>query len=291
MSSTNFKVRFDCGDDIDSDILITTLLGINSTILEINKKLYPKNKIQIRIKALERGSFLIFLGIHAPDIIRFFKDYSSLTNNLLSTLVNIFNLKKHLQGEKSKFKEIKGNDIHIENVQGDVIIMPTRTYSYCKDPKVDKYTSKIFQKIESSDENIENLEVIDDKGRPLSTFNKSDYRIMAKESPEVIEKKTQKIVKEEVPVIPIKLDLERKENKWNFIYEGNRISAPINDNNFHREINGKRISFRKGDTLIVDLQIYQEFNEDIQAFENKGYEIVKVIKHISGNESKQLEIK
>ncbi|MFK7946285.1 MAG: hypothetical protein AB8G11_01755, partial [Saprospiraceae bacterium] len=75
--------------------------------------------------------------------------------------------------------------------------------------------------------------------------------------------------------------------KWSFIYEGIKISANIIDDDFFKNIDeGKQ--FAKGDSLIVDLKIHQEFDNSVNAYINKKYQIVKVNNHIQ--RAKQLDI-
>ena len=71
--------------------------------------------------------------------------------------------------------------------------------------------------------------------------------------------------------------------KWDFYYKGNKISAKIPDSNFY-ELIDKKEAFAKGDTLEVDLQIIQKFDESVNTLINKSYQINKIIRHLSRNE-------
>ena len=75
--------------------------------------------------------------------------------------------------------------------------------------------------------------------------------------------------------------------RWSFIYEGIKISAHIIDYDFFKNIDECQ-EFAKGDSLIVDLKIHQEFDNSANAYINKKYQIVKVNNHIQ--RAKQLNI-
>lgn len=78
--------------------------------------------------------------------------------------------------------------------------------------------------------------------------------------------------------------------KWDFYYKGNMISAKIADPNFY-ELIDKGEAFEKGDTLEVDLQINQKFDESVNTFINKSCQVNKIIRHLSRNEQQKINFK
>jgi hypothetical protein len=61
---TDFKIKFD-GEkhQIDVNLLVNNLIHTTSIIQEINRNLDSGKKIDIQIKALEKGSFLIHIDL------------------------------------------------------------------------------------------------------------------------------------------------------------------------------------------------------------------------------------
>jgi hypothetical protein len=76
--------------------------------------------------------------------------------------------------------------------------------------------------------------------------------------------------------------------KWDFYYRGNKISARINDPNFY-ELIDKGEAFAKGEILEVELQINQIFEESVNTFINKSYQINRIINHYKRDEQKKIE--
>ncbi|MGB9825831.1 MAG: hypothetical protein ACPLRU_04075, partial [Desulfofundulus sp.] len=76
--------------------------------------------------------------------------------------------------------------------------------------------------------------------------------------------------------------------KWDFVYEGNKISAYIADEGFWNKVNARHLSFSSGDILIVDLEIIKIFDSEINTYVNKNYRVVKFIGHVPGQAPEQL---
>ena len=65
--------------------------------------------------------------------------------------------------------------------------------------------------------------------------------------------------------------------KWDFIFEGNKITASIKDENFRNFIRNGAPCFR-GDVLEVDLQINQTWDVTCNNYVNKSYQILSVLR-------------
>jgi hypothetical protein len=76
--------------------------------------------------------------------------------------------------------------------------------------------------------------------------------------------------------------------KWEFYYRGNRIAAKIKDPDFQKTVD-KGESFAKGDTLEVELQVTQKWDESVNTFINKSYQVNKIIRHILRDRQQNFE--
>lgn len=76
--------------------------------------------------------------------------------------------------------------------------------------------------------------------------------------------------------------------KWDFYYRGNKISAKINDPTFYQLID-KGGAFAKGEVLEVELQINQIFEESVNTFINKSYQINLINNHYKRNQQKKID--
>lgn len=97
-------------------------------------------------------------------------------------------------------------------------------------------------------------------------------------------------VEERTNVRIIRAILERSRRRWEFVWNGVRISAPVTDDGFYDDFFAHRITIAPGDALEVRLKIRQSLNADIGVYINEAYEVVEVVKHIPRAEQDNLEL-
>ena len=107
---SDFKIKFDGQQhQIDAQILISSLIHTTTVIQELKKHFNTGKKIEIKVKALEKGSFLIHIQLleTALDSLKnlLTKDNIIFATSIIGGLVGLIELKKHLRGKKPK--EIK----------------------------------------------------------------------------------------------------------------------------------------------------------------------------------------
>lgn len=88
-----------------------------------------------------------------------------------------------------------------------------------------------------------------------------------------------RIIPETVELQILKTILERGKRKWEFMWRGIKISAPITSQNFYNEFFNHNITIAPGDSLYVKLLIKQVRDEDTGIYLNKSYEVAEVYKH------------
>ena len=76
--------------------------------------------------------------------------------------------------------------------------------------------------------------------------------------------------------------LERSQRRWQFLWNGQKISANIHDDDFFTKMANHEYEFGQGDQLIVDLVAEQELNEIVGAYETRRYGVMKVHSHTRG---------
>ena len=74
--------------------------------------------------------------------------------------------------------------------------------------------------------------------------------------------------------------LERSGRRWEFVWGGNRLSAPVLDEQFYNDFFAHRITIAPGDALRVKLRIVQRKAPDIGVFINESFEVIEVLKHL-----------
>ncbi|GAB1468313.1 hypothetical protein MASR2M64_10290 [Candidatus Cloacimonadota bacterium] len=133
-----------------------------------------------------------------------------------------------------------------------------------------------------SNESINSVKIIEQEGNSLKelvVIDRPDFELLSQTS-NVLDLPTNLHVTtlSNVSVTIIKLSFERN-YKWSFYYNGFKINASIRDLSFFEQIDN-RIPFAKGDKLIVDLRIVQEYDKEVRSLVNREYIIDRVVNHI-----------
>lgn len=75
--------------------------------------------------------------------------------------------------------------------------------------------------------------------------------------------------------------LERGRKRWQFVWRGVRISAPVTDSRFYDRFFAREVTVAPGDSLKVRLRVRQHRDVDTGIFLNdlNGYEVLEVLEH------------
>ena len=286
---TDFKIKFD-GEQhqIDANLLINNLIHTTTIIQEINRELHSGKKIDIKIKALQKGSFLIHIDLVETtfDTLKnlLTKDNIETAGMIISGFVGLIELKKFLKGDEVKSKENLNGDIKIENQKGQVILIENFVYNIYENNSIIKDSlSQSFETLEN-DNSITGYEITDRNEKPLVRVDRDEFEYLSIKSEKILEGEKTITIAATLNIIRISFDNKLKSD---FYFKGNKISIKISDPNFQKSIdNGE--SFAKGDILEVELEIKQKFEKSVNTFINKSYKINRITNHILRNEQSKL---
>jgi hypothetical protein len=227
--------------------------------------------------------------LHAKELIE--SIFHLLSNNesvyyiaaLIASLTGVIQLIKWLGGSKPAKIEINNvnGTIIIFNVDGEMKEISKVDYHVLKSSKVLGRINNCFAMIKSN-ESIDAVRIMEQEGNALNELvavGRPDFEHLTQTS-NVLDLPTnlQDTILPNVSVTITKLCFE-KNYKWSFYFNGFKINASIKDDSFFGEIDN-RIPFAKGDKLIVDLRIVQEYDKDVKSVVNKEYIIDRVVNHI-----------
>ncbi|MCE5330678.1 MAG: hypothetical protein LLF95_00885 [Bacteroidales bacterium] len=289
-NDNNFKLRFD-GEQhqLDANVLISSLIHTTTIIQELNRYFDSGKKIEIKVKALEKGSFQINIELIETviDSLKtiFTKENIEIGSLLITSFVGLIEIKKFLKGKKPSKIETKESKSVIFNENGDTLIIENSIINiYEQNATIKDALSQNFEVI-NNDPAINAFEVTDKNEKPLIRIEKEEFSDMSLKSEEIL--KDERILKEAATLNIVRLSFEES-LKWEFFFKGNKISAKINDPNFFNLID-KGEAFAKGDVLEVELQINQKWDDSVNTYINKSYQVNRIIRHILRNEQQKFE--
>ncbi len=286
VQDNNFKLKFDGQlHQIDANILINSLIHTSSIIQEINRYLDTGKKIEIKVKALEKGCFLVNLEILETALASlksiFTQESVSYGAGIISIFAGLIQIKKALKGRKPAKVERKEDKTTITNIEGNVFVFENSTFNIYENSTIVK--DAIAQNFDAinNDPSITGFELTDKQERPIIRVEREDFSDLSLKSEEI--SNDERILTEAATLHIVRLSFDES-LKWEFYYKGNRISAKIKDPNFFQLIDQGE-SFAKGDILEVELQINQKWDGTVDTFVNKSYQIIRIIRHILRNET------
>ncbi|GAB4363445.1 MAG: hypothetical protein Kow0042_01370 [Calditrichia bacterium] len=291
MSAQNFdgslKIRYN-GEhhQIDLNTLINSLSQMSSLIQEVNSELNIEYNFQriveIKVRAFQAGSFAVHLDLvsRQPETLAkyFVKEDHQSSAAIISSLVELINLKNFLKGRKPEKVELqKGGRVLVVQGNGKQMNVGKRVFTmYANNSAINEALNRNFEALERDSE-IKGFEILGGDDRSHLKISPEEFKGLARTNQILIEDSR-------VAVIPgarlsvFKIVFHDK-YKWQFYYKGIKISATINDDYFFKQID-EGMKFSKGDTLICELQINKVFDRTINTYVNSSYQINKVIEHI-----------
>jgi hypothetical protein len=288
--SNEFKIRFDGQvHQLDAQVLISSLIHTTAVIHQINNHLNTGKKIDVKVFAPERGSFLIHLQIDATTLESlknlFTHDNIDSAAAIITTFVSLITLKKVLKGKEPR--DVKQGDSNTTIVSGDgntVTIHNTVYEIYKNNSVVNDSLSQTFDVLDN-DHSVVEFALLDVDDKPLVRVDRAEFKDMSVKS-ECLDG-NRKITTEITRLNILRVSFEDK-LKWDFYYKGNKISAKIADPDFQKRIDQGE-AFAKGDVLEVEFTITQVFEPSVNTFVNKSYQINRIIQHYSRNEQLSIE--
>jgi hypothetical protein len=253
----------------------------------VNRYLDTGKRIDIKVKALERGSFLVHIELLETSIDSlkslFTRENVELASTIVTLLAGLIEIKKFLKGRKAKSVDQKEDKTEITNENGDVLIIENLTFTiYEHSPIIKDALSQNFDSL-NNDPSITGFEITDRDENSIIRVDREEFSDLSLKSEEITN--DERIIKEAATLNIIRPSFDES-LKWDFYYKGNKISAKIKDPNFYELIN-KGEPFAKGDILEVEIQINQKWDESVNTFVNKSYQINKIIRHILRNEQQK----
>lgn len=269
-------------EEVDINTFTHVMMNYAKVVEAAAKEVDENSPMRINVRAVKPGCLDVVLGIVQNSIGGLFADPVTALGtvaNVVAIAGGLYELKKHL-GKNGKIAKAQptnnAQQIEITTDNGSTTIIDNHVYNiYINNPEVDKAINASFDTLEN-DERIESLSMSKvSSGEKLFTANRDEFAEIAN-SPSFEGSNIRHAISNE-RLIVIKPVLEKtSRKKWEFLWNNISIKAAILDSSFIDNTLAKQ-AFGIGTVMDVELDITQEFSEDLQAFTNKKYEIKEVI--------------
>ena len=269
-------------EEVDINTFTHVMMNYAKVVEAAAKEVDENSPMRINVRAVKPGCLNVVLGIVQNSIGGLFADPVTTRDTVVAVITiagALYGFKKHL-GKNGKIAKAQptnnAQQIEITTDNGSTTIIDNHVYNiYINNPEVDKAINASFDTLEN-DERIESLSMSKvSSGEKLFTANRDEFAEIAN-SPSFEGSNIRHVISNE-RLIVIKPVLEKtSRKKWEFLWNNIPIKAAILDSSFINNTLAKQ-AFGIGTVMDVELDITQEFSEDLQAFTNKKYEIKEVI--------------
>jgi len=269
-------------NEVDAYTFANALVAFSDAYREINSQLATGQSVEMKLEALGPGSFRSKIKGVPKGLTGFFSKTVELA--ILPILVTFF-YDSYLKSPDKLNIEINDDYVVLEQANGDKIIIPRSAYDASKSlPKpedVHKHVAKAVTAVES-DQSIDNLAIVrnldDDEhliDLPRSSWSRiQNYAIAPEQDSRFRE------MREDVVLSILKAVFTTDKRKWDFVWNGVKISAYIADAVFIAELMDRKYTIGNGDKMRCTLLIEQEWSETDKVWLNSRYSVEKVFDYI-----------
>lgn len=282
--SFDFNIKFDGQvHAVDANTMITSLVSVSALLQESSAYLKPDAKVDLKIEAPQKGSFILLLNIVAEVAENLFdKDNLNHAATLVGFVADVFAIKLALakNGDPvsiEKNKSDKGDLVQFKHKNGSVTYHKSVVNNfYFGSQSAQDNVSRTFQAIQEEG-GIDSFEITRRNGEQLFEAEKEWFEKLS-EPTTAKPTESRTITDDNAELFVFKVVFHNR-YKWEFYYQGNKITASLEDQDFFQKVINGQIPFRNGDSLVVKLEIEKIFDETVNTFVNHRYRILNVNEH------------
>ena len=273
-------IHFDTDDKrINAYTFASTLVALADAAKAANTTLNVGCEIEIVVEALGPGSFRALIRALYSGSRNLFAN--QIVMGLVLGVLGNYIYERTLAVDAKVTVEVKTDEVIIQK-GNDRVIVPRKVYDATrrveKNPQFVKAITRTFEAV-AADEKVKSFGFVEkmDSPAPAIPIQRSTLLSLATESPEDPDNR---VVPERAELQIVKAILKKSTRRWEFVWRGITISAPVVDDRFYKDFFAHEITIAPGDTLEVTLAIKQAKDPDTGIYTNVGYEVTEVHGHI-----------
>lgn len=283
METKRMRIKFE-GDahQIDANTLVNCLIHYSAVVSAANDVLgQGGKKVSVKVNAIEKGSFVLDLSLLEETVRSLFSQETvGYLAALVTSVSGVWAAYKFFSGRKATDEKRKREfDTTFNASTGNTnVSLNNSVVNIYNRPDVREAISSTIRTADA-DQSVQGIR-IESEGVAEVSIPRADFKKLEHGNSGDGEESLPTLREEEVDAVLtiVSLNFERG-NKWQFMYEGFRISMTVKDDALQKRIDGGD-RFGKGDSVRVRMRITKEYNRDYRAYVNKRYKIVEFYEHI-----------
>jgi hypothetical protein len=262
---------------INAYTLASTLVAIADAAKAANASVNPGYELEVVVEALSDGSF-------RAKIRALYNKRGVLAAQALAAIaigvVSNYIYERTFAVDNTVKVEVTTDEVIVQH-GNDRVIVPRNVYEATRQAeKHQNFSSSISRALGSiaKDDNVTGLGLApsEHSPKPELIIPRQSLLLASTQDDEI---PSDRVVPEIADLQIVKAILEKSKRKWEFMWRGFKISAPVLDDSFYKDFFAHQITIAPGDVLNVTLHIFQKRDEDTGIYRNVGYEVVSVHSH------------
>lgn len=273
-------IHFDTDDTrINAYTFASTIISLADAAKAANATLNPGSEIEVVVEALGPGSFRAQIRAIYSSAKNLFSN--QVIAGVVIGVIGNYIYERTLAMDDKVVVEVKTDEVIVQRGQ-DRVVVPRQIYDGTRqverNPQFVKSMNKSFEAM-VADDKIKGIGLVSsmDAPPPSIPISRETLIQLAATLPEDPDSR---VVTEEAELQIVRAILKKSNRRWEFVWRGVTISAPVLHEGFYREFFAHKITIAPGDTLRVTLAIKQSRDPETGIYTNVGYEILEVHKHV-----------
>lgn len=276
---------------VNAYTLATTLVSFADAAKLANGQINPGYEVEVVVEALADGSFKAQIGAIYKSAGNLFSKENAKAVAL--SVLAAFIYQKTLAPDANVKVVVNDENVVIEDGDNRVVV-PREVHDAMKEMENNnQFRSDVgrgFRAI-SADPDVEAFgitrriyDLSPDFYVPKERIREAGDEVLESDSPS-------REVEEIVELQIVRAILERGRRRWEFVWRGIKISAPVLDERFYDDFAAHRITIAPGDMLTAKMRIQQEKDPKTGIFLNKKYEILEIQDHIPRMQQQSVDLR
>lgn len=257
-----------------------SLIALADSLRVINRVANPGYEIEVLVEALGPGSFRAKIRTAKEHAKNLFGKQSVAFAILIGLLTNYI-YDEFVRAEDKVEVEVKDGSYIIKH-NGDSIILPVEVLNegrqISQSKEVRDNVAQLFTVLEK-DTRIQGVGFVGgmDSSAPIAVVPRRLFSMISAAG-EPVSKVREHVVEATLQIT--RAILEQSNRRWEFVWNGFKISAPVLDKAFYQRFYDHSIVVAPGDALRVILRVNQKMNDSLGIYMNDNYDVLEVLEHI-----------
>ncbi|MBN8734777.1 MAG: hypothetical protein J0H27_00750 [Xanthomonadales bacterium] len=262
---------------INAYTLASTLIAIADAAKAANAAINPGYELEVVVEAISAGSFRATIrALYSKRGIFAAQALASIALGIVTSYI----YERTLAVDNTVKIEVTTDEVVVQR-GNDRVIVPRNVYDATRQAEKHKsFTSSVSRVLGSiaKDDNVIGLGLLPNpkSSTPEIIIPRSSMLAASLQDDDI---QHDRVVTEIADLQIVKAILDKSKRKWEFMWRGFKISAPVIDDQFYKDFFAHNITIAPGDVLNVTLHILQQRDEDTGIYRNVGYEVVTVHSH------------